>query len=63
MTFENDKFYDIEILGSSSLMLNKYVNEMKNFNWIQGSLPILKYKYLCVDNTKRLRALRRILLR
>jgi hypothetical protein len=51
MTFENDKFYDTKILGSSSLMLNKCINETKSFNWIQGSLPILKYKYLCVDST------------
>jgi hypothetical protein len=30
MAFENDKFYDTEILGSSSLLLNKYVNERKS---------------------------------
>jgi hypothetical protein len=43
-------------------MLKKCINEMKNFNWVQGSSPILKYKYLCVDSTKRLRTLRRTLM-
>jgi hypothetical protein len=45
-----------------SWMLKKCINEMKNFNWVQGSSPILKYKYLCVDSTKRLRTLRRTLM-